>query len=232
MPGNQESFFQFREQLSKVLREVKHIGKPVCAAMGLLLLSAALTYIVVSGISGEMRPLPPLAKTLQLPQPLQSSSATQQVPAVTVEPKVAQEGPAFSVVASKGETSFAQPSRLPEGTITAAFGWQQHPVFQDWRFHTGIDIAMPAGQSVLALSGGRVSEVTKDRQLGITVVVENGDYIFYYASLAAATAKTGTVVEAGAIIGTVGQSNTEPYDHLHLAVKKQGNYIDPQSLMN
>lgn len=228
MPGKPEPFFRLRTQLYHLLSDVKSIAKPVGAAAGLLLLSATLTYLVITGITEQMRPLPPLAEKEQ-------SQATEALPkqeAAAAKPPVSAasmaEPPATPVV--RAEPSVPQVRKLPQGKITAGFGWQQHPLYHDWRFHTGIDIAAEVGQNVQAVSGGQVREITRDAKLGLTVVLESGEYTFYYASLASTAVKPGAAVKAGEIVGVAGESPAEPFTHLHFAVKKQDNYIDPQML--
>ncbi|MDI6869781.1 MAG: M23 family metallopeptidase [Bacillota bacterium] len=68
----------------------------------------------------------------------------------------------------------AQPDRLPQveslqaasdfrlplaGRVTAGFGWRRDPVFGDFRFHPGIDLAGRPGQAIEAAAGGKVVEV-------------------------------------------------------------------------
>lgn len=230
MPGKPEPFFRLRTQLYQLLLELKAIAKPIGAAAGLLLLSATLTYLVVTGITEQMRPLPPLAEK----EPSRTMDFPAKQEAIVVHPpvlsaKVVEVPPAAPVVRA-AEIGQPQLRKLLQGKITTGFGWQQHPLYQDWRFHTGIDIAAETGQTIQAVSGGQIREVTRDAKLGLIVVVESGEYTFYYATLASAAVKPGATVKAGEIIGVAGESPAEPFTHLHFAVKKQDNYIDPQLL--
>jgi len=120
------------------------------------------------------------------------------------------------------------PPLLPKGEIKLAFGWQLHPLFKDWRFHTGIDLALPAGQQVRAVQPGKVVDVYRDRQTGLTVAVEGLQATVYYGALDNVTVSKGETVAAGSVLGTVGMSPTEPYSHLHLAVRANNQYVDPQ----
>ena len=240
MPGKSEPILFLREVWRKLAGEIQQLQKPVLAAVGLLLLSAGMTYMIVAGINEQMKPLPPLAKTVspaqeqQVKDQNQLVAAEKQVSATVTQDKL----PAKRLEAENASRTgteqkpqqFEQPGVLGDVPVMAPFGWRQHPVHQDWRFHTGVDLAAAPGQQVTAIAGGRVSAVTTDRQLGLMVVVDTGDYTFYYASLDTAAVTVGTPVAAGDMIGTAGQSPDEPYPHTHLAIKKQGQFVDPQNI--
>jgi len=53
------------------------------------------------------------------------------------------------------------------------FGWRKHPVYQDWRYHTGVDIGAPEGASVSAALSGKVVQLDSARELGLYVVIEH-----------------------------------------------------------
>ncbi|HBL84544.1 MAG: hypothetical protein A2Y17_00925 [Clostridiales bacterium GWF2_38_85] len=105
---------------------------------------------------------------------------------------------------------------------------------QDYRTHTGIDIAAALGSEVLAYADGIIESVTDTPLMGMTVVVAH-DYGLksYYMNLDDDTAKVikvGDEVLAGDVIGKVGktaliESSDEP--HLHFELKLDGNTIDP-----
>ncbi len=40
--------------------------------------------------------------------------------------------------------------------MTSPFGWRNHPIKKDRRFHAGMDIGAPSGTPVLAAAAGRV----------------------------------------------------------------------------
>lgn len=240
MPGKSEPVFFLLEVWRKLAGEVQRLQKPVLAAVGLLFLSAGMTYVTVAGINEQMKPLPPLAKTVSPAQEQQLQDQNQllakekQVSAAVTQDKLPVKQQEAEKASPTGieqkQQQSEQPGALRDLSITAGFGWREHPIHHDWRFHTGVDLAAEPEQEVLAVVGGRVSAVTTDRQLGLMVVVDTGHYKFYYASLATATVTVGTPVAAGDIIGTAGQSPDEPYVHTHLAVKKQGQYVDPQNI--
>ena len=118
------------------------------------------------------------------------------------------------------------------GKVIQDFGWQLNPVLNEWRYHSGIDIAADNGENVRALLSGKVENVYNDETLGLTVMVKNSNKIVYYSSLSVADVIPGDTIEAGAIIGKTGVCAKEPYAHLHLAVKTNEQYIDVRTIIN
>ena len=41
------------------------------------------------------------------------------------------------------------------GRMSSGFGWRVHPVLGDWRFHNGVDFALPKGSPVFAAENAR-----------------------------------------------------------------------------
>lgn len=199
--------------------------RPIYLAAGLTL-TVALALLVVSGV--------------KLPPPTSDTAATRQEAAqpAAVSPlsDVVKDDDALiktsQTPAAAGGKTNEKPRRPADGHVSLAFGWQLHQLYGDWRYHPGVDIAGSPYAEVRAVYSGQVKEVYEDERYGLTVVVEGGGYTVYYGSLAAAKADKGQAVAAGAAIGKVGQAKSEPYPHLHLAVKKDRDYIDPQAILS
>ncbi|MEA4919550.1 MAG: M23 family metallopeptidase [Clostridiaceae bacterium] len=105
----------------------------------------------------------------------------------------------------------------------------------DWRTHNGIDISCAEGERVLAIADGTVEKVYSDPLLGNVIIIAHADEVkSIYCNLATnETMANGTKVKAGDVIGAVGKTmKTESLmeSHLHLAITKNGEYIDPMSL--
>ena len=97
------------------------------------------------------------------------------------------------------------------------------PVFSEtleaWKIHTGIDISTEENADVFAAAGGEVTRVYSSAMLGNTVeITHEGGIKTVYSNLAADGLVTvGTVVDAGAKIGRVGDSAiSELADEAHL----------------
>jgi murein DD-endopeptidase MepM/ murein hydrolase activator NlpD len=189
----------------------------VYVAAGLIIGAAMLMLVVVSSVKQPAVPVPT------------APSARQET---LVEPVVRADAPAHEQAAATADRQRDNAPRQPvEGKIGLAFGWQHNPLYGDWRFHPGVDLAAPPGSVVKALWAGRVSEVYEDRRFGLTVVVAGGGHTVYYGSLAAAEVVRDQQMAAGATVGRVGESPGEPYPHLHLAIKRGDRYIDPQVIL-
>lgn len=105
----------------------------------------------------------------------------------------------------------------------------------DWRTHNGVDISCAVGDEVKAIAAGTVESVIDDKLQGNVIIISHdGGLKSIYCGLAPNTTMAeGMAVEQGQVIGTAGntmktESLLEP--HLHLAVMKDGDYIDPLSL--
>ena len=155
------------------------------------------------------------------------------VPAVATKPTTTQ--PPATAAAEK-PLKTASPL---EGETAAAFAMDAlayNPTTRDWRTHDGVDIAAEAGTEVKAAAAGTVYSVYTDNQMGPTVVIRHtGGYSTTYASLAENPAvAAGDEVELGQTIGAVGQSallESAIGDHLHFAVSKDGENVDPMEFL-
>jgi murein DD-endopeptidase MepM/ murein hydrolase activator NlpD len=125
------------------------------------------------------------------------------------------------------------------GSVLAAFSVDQlayDPTMEDWRIHDGVDIAAKPGTTVLAASSGTVLAVEDDALMGTTVVISHdGGYQTTYANLQAQpTVQAGDSVSAGQIIGAVGTTaaaESAQSPHLHFAVSKDGDVVDPEEFL-
>jgi murein DD-endopeptidase MepM/ murein hydrolase activator NlpD len=125
------------------------------------------------------------------------------------------------------------------GAVVSAFSVDEllyDETMGDWRTHAGVDLAAEAGTQVMAASAGTVSAVENDPLMGTTVMIDHaGGYRTTYANLQAVpTVKVGDAVSAGQIIGAVGNTaiaEASVAPHLHFAVEKDGDAVDPQTFL-
>ena len=106
-----------------------------------------------------------------------------------------------------------------------------------WKTHDGIDVKADAGTPVYAISSGTVKEVKEDGLWGVCIIIdhENGIEGHYYGLSAGVLVKSGDAVDIGQTIGTVGntaQCEIAEESHLHFGVKKNSEWVDPQSVMS
>ena len=106
------------------------------------------------------------------------------------------------------------------GHISSNFGLRIHPIFKTKNFHSGIDIAAPAGTSVKAAAAGEVLFVGWLRGYGQVVILDHGrNYSTVYAHLSSALVREGQVLRSGSALGKVGRTGTATGYHLHFEVR-------------
>lgn len=103
-----------------------------------------------------------------------------------------------------------------------------------WSTHNGTDLAVPLGTEILCTEDGTVTFAGRDALFGVTVSVlhKNGAVTRYCGLNEALNVQAGDIVQRGAVLGTVGDTNeaernAEP--HLHFEVLQNDRYIDPDS---
>jgi murein DD-endopeptidase MepM/ murein hydrolase activator NlpD len=159
-------------------------------------------------------------------------SATAETQVATIMPQNSDTEPSHAIVAPVEDKPWLHETpRLPlAGKVCLAYGWQIHPIFGDWRFHTGIDLEAAPSQAVTAVLSGIVTGCDEEKHTGLTITIESGSRQFIYGSLGKTPLKLGQKVTQGEIVGYTGQCTTEPYDHLHLSLKVGKDYEDPQKV--
>lgn len=105
----------------------------------------------------------------------------------------------------------------------------------DYRVHTGIDIAAPLGKEVLCYSKGTVESIRVDDFYGTVVCVRHDhDLMTVYANLSPTLAEgvtVGTELNTGDVIGYVGKTalaESADAPHLHFEMLVDGKNIDPE----
>lgn len=106
--------------------------------------------------------------------------------------------------------------------ISSTFGWRVHPVFGDYRMHTGTDIAAPMGTPVVAAFSGTVAIADFLGGYGLTVVLNHQDPLreTLYAHLSEIFVRPGDRVKQGEVIGRVGMTGTATGPHLHFELRE------------
>lgn len=99
-------------------------------------------------------------------------------------------------------------------------------------FHDGVDIVAPAGTPIVAPARGRVVFAGRMGDgAEVVVIAHDNGLVSLYAHLDAATVKAGDLVEAGDRIGGEGLTGITTGFHLHWAVYKNGEPVDPLSTL-
>jgi len=111
------------------------------------------------------------------------------------------------------------------GPITQRFGES----LTRYGFHYGIDIDGTTGDPVRAARRGRVIVAgSYDACGGLEVHIDHGDGLAsWYRHLSRIDVAKGTLVEAGTLIGRVGDTGCSLGSHLHFAIRKGSTFVDP-----
>ena len=103
----------------------------------------------------------------------------------------------------------------------------------DWRLHPGVDLGGKAGQEVKVIAAGTVLSVEKDALWGNVITVDHSVGVISRYAGVMPSVKKGDKVEAGGVLGTLGElpceSAMEP--HLHLEMLVDNNPIDPLTVL-
>jgi murein DD-endopeptidase MepM/ murein hydrolase activator NlpD len=124
--------------------------------------------------------------------------------------------------------SFTYPVSDPVGS---PFGLRRILNGQPKSSHAGVDFRSPAGTAVRAAARGKVAFAGELYYSGQTVILDHGEGLFsLYAHLQTLGCGPGELMEAGAVLGTVGSTGRSTGPHLHWGVKLRGDRVDPLAL--
>ncbi len=117
-----------------------------------------------------------------------------------------------------------------EGPIIAPFGvrWQGNGP----SIHRGVDIVVPTGTPVYAMSSGEVSFTGTMTDFGLVVWVDHRDAILtVYAHLSEILVVEGQAISRDEILGLSGESGNATGPHLHFEIRGRGHQVDPVAML-
>ena len=119
-----------------------------------------------------------------------------------------------------------------EGILSSDYGIRKDPFTKENRHHKGIDIAAPQGSDIKAAAEGKVSFSGWKPGYGNMVIIEHsGGYETRYAHNSDNKVRKGDIVRSGQVVAEVGQTGRATGAHLHFEVRKDGQDIDPNSII-
>jgi murein DD-endopeptidase MepM/ murein hydrolase activator NlpD len=125
-----------------------------------------------------------------------------------------------------GNGVFASP--IPGAAITSTFGRRFHPIFHEWRMHTGIDFGATSGTAIRAAADGEVVSAGPRGGYGNATIIDHGGSLAtLYAHQSAILVRPGQTVKRGQVIGRVGSTGFATGPHLHFEVRVSGTPVDP-----
>lgn len=130
---------------------------------------------------------------------------------------------------------FALTFPLPSHTCTetSGYGWRADPMGgQGTDFHLGNDLAAAQGTLILAAADGVVRYAGTHNSYGnyVRIVHADGDETLY-AHMQYLFVRTGQQVQAGQVLGTVGQTGNATGPHLHFEILHKGMRYDPSEAL-
>jgi murein DD-endopeptidase MepM/ murein hydrolase activator NlpD len=94
--------------------------------------------------------------------------------------------------------------------------------------HTGVDLAAPLGSAVHSASSGIAHAGVDPNGAGNFVMVVADPHVrVYYCHLSAIGVVNGQTVNAGQVIGALGESGRATGPHVHFEVQVDGTSVDP-----
>ncbi|MFT4286494.1 peptidoglycan DD-metalloendopeptidase family protein [Nocardioides sp.] len=134
-----------------------------------------------------------------------------------------------------GSTSgmFARPV---SGYVTSPYGWRIHPIYGYWGLHDGTDFHAPCGTPEIAVETGTVTNEYYSSVWGNRLYLNLGNinghnYTVIYNHISTYRAHEGDVVARGETVAYAGTTGWSTGCHLHFTVLKDGDPIDPMTVM-
>jgi murein DD-endopeptidase MepM/ murein hydrolase activator NlpD len=124
----------------------------------------------------------------------------------------------------------AFPIAKKDAQIISGFGMRDHPILNEPRMHTGIDIKAPVGTAIVATASGKV--INTEEQIGYgygrpCVIEHKYGFQTLYGHMVRLEVHKNKIVQKGDIIGRVGDTGLSQGPHLHYEVRKNGKPLNP-----
>ncbi len=118
--------------------------------------------------------------------------------------------------------------------FSSPFGYRIHPIYGDWRFHYGVDLAAPQGTPIYASRGGKVTVTDYEAGgAGYYVAINHLDgFSTRYLHMTHYIVSPGQYVAQGQIIGYCGSTGGSTGPHLHFSVYYNGQAVNPANYIN
>ncbi|MBD3671267.1 MAG: peptidoglycan DD-metalloendopeptidase family protein [Gammaproteobacteria bacterium] len=124
---------------------------------------------------------------------------------------------------------FAQPTK---GIRSSSFGLRRFFNDQPRRPHSGMDIAAPEGQAVIAPADGKVITIGDYFFNGRTVFIDHGQgLVSMFCHLSDIDVVEGQEVSVGETVAKVGMTGRVTGPHLHWTVSLNNSRVDPELFM-
>jgi len=205
------------------------------AILGRDLLEYPVIPVVQTGESREDTALPAPPETASDPVQEQEAPPAEEAPAEPApdpapeSPRTDEQGRVLPDIVSMEPTALTLSTVTPVyGVLTSGFGYRDHPIDGEFKFHYGVDLAAPTGTEVGSFAAGTVSFAGWGEINGYYIRVEHENGVeTLYAHLSEILVSKGDRVDAGETIGLVGETGEASGPHLHFQVYVDGILVDP-----
>ncbi len=131
----------------------------------------------------------------------------------------------------KIKNGFCRP--VSGGTVTMDYGKRIHPIKKEEFFHKGVDIAEVLNSPVYSAADGKISATGFDNMLGNYILISHKNNLeSFYTHLGDITVEKDKTVKMGEKIASVGNTGLSTGPHLHFEIHKNGNVINPHTIMD
>lgn len=118
--------------------------------------------------------------------------------------------------------------------LSSSFGWREHPIYKERRFHAGIDLRGKTGDPVYATADGVIEWAAFHKSSGfgkLIIIHHSFGFNSYYGHLSDITVKPGEFVKRGQLIGRIGQTGATDGPHLHYEVRHIHRRLNPKTFV-
>jgi len=116
--------------------------------------------------------------------------------------------------------------------ITSGFGYRRDPIHGAAAMHAGLDFRGPVGSPIHAAADGKVTFVGTKTGYGKVVEISHGNgMLTRYAHMSAWRARIGQRVDAGDVIGLIGNTGRSTGPHLHFEVRIHDRAVNPRPFL-
>lgn len=115
-----------------------------------------------------------------------------------------------------------------KGVLSSPFGYREHPVEGEERFHYGVDLAADTGTAIKCFAEGTVTVAGESTSYGkYLMVAHRGGYTTLYAHCSKILVASGKKVREGEKIAEVGETGMATGPHLHFELHHGSTYLNP-----
>ena len=117
--------------------------------------------------------------------------------------------------------------------LSSPYGYRNHPIDGQWKFHSGVDLAGPEGTPIVATRDGTVTAAAYHSGNGNYVTINHGDgFSSSYLHMTHSVVSVGQKVSAGQVIGYMGNTGYSKGSHLHFTIYYNGSTVNPADYLD